>query len=170
MDAKAILRTATAAVFVFSGARCLGQDDHWLTFPQEGDTLGEREGVPQPQLDYSLPDGRITVYKDESIDALDRRLQVHQKADSGGEMDGFRLLIYFDQGRHRSEQKKADFVAAYPHKAYIDYAAPYYRLRVGNFRTRLEAEKFKRELLPSFPTTVVVPDRIELPPLLPLSP
>ena len=52
-------------------------------------------------------------------------------------------------------------------KAYIYYSAPNYRVRVGNFRTELEAEALKFELIAIYPTAIVVGDKIQLPDLTP---
>jgi len=63
-----------------------------------------------------------------------------------------------------AEQQKAYFMSLYPqHKTYVDYLAPNYRVRVGNFRTQLEAEKLKHEIIGAFPTSIVVADKIQLP-------
>jgi len=50
----------------------------------------------------------------------------------------------------------------------MDYSAPNYRVRVGNFRTELEAEALKQELIGIFPTALVVADKIQLPELGPV--
>ena len=75
-------------------------------------------------------------------------------------------VIFFDQDKSVVSQQKANFLSRYHgHKAYIDYVAPNYRVRIGNFRTKLEAEALKAELLTYFPTAVVVEDYIQLPEL-----
>ncbi|MDA7804304.1 SPOR domain-containing protein, partial [Crocinitomix sp.] len=81
-------------------------------------------------------------------------------------INGYRIVIFFDQDKSIVSQQKANFLSRYHgHKAYIDYVAPNYRVRVGNFRTKLEAEALKAELLTYFPTAVVVEDHIQLPEL-----
>ena len=46
---------------------------------------------------------------------------------------------------------------------YLVFGQPYYRLRVGDFRTRLEAEKFFMTLSQDYKKAFVTSDRIQLP-------
>ena len=48
---------------------------------------------------------------------------------------------------------------------YVEYNAPYYYLKVGNFRSHLEAVRLKSELDDKFPTSFIVNEKIFLPPL-----
>lgn len=79
--------------------------------------------------------------------------------------DGYRVQIYFGD-RKNAQDKRGSFIRSYPSKgAYISYLAPNFRLRVGDFRTRLECEKFKQEIAKDYPGSYIVKDKIELPPL-----
>ncbi|MBL7897117.1 MAG: SPOR domain-containing protein [Crocinitomicaceae bacterium] len=115
-------------------------------------------------LDYSAQPGHCEVVKDARIDNIAAFVRAGEESVEGVKMDGYRVLIFFDMSKTTAEQQKAYFMTMYTeHKAYIDYMAPNYRVRVGNFRTQLEAEKLKQELLSLFPTAIVVPDKIQLP-------
>jgi hypothetical protein len=46
--------------------------------------------------------------------------------------------------------------------AYLTFKAPYYRVRVGDFRTKLEAEGFLFQLATNYPNAFTVPDRIQI--------
>ena len=108
----------------------------------------------------------MTFHQDERLDKLEKFVRANEESLDGVLIDGFRVLIYFDQDKTNSEQQKAHFMSIYEqHKAYVDYMAPNYRVRVGNFRTRLEAEQLKQEILMIFPTAIVVADKIQLPSL-----
>ena len=79
-------------------------------------------------------------------------------------MAGYRLQIFYDQEKSSVNQKKADYLARYKEQpAYINYKAPNFRLRVGDFRTRLQAESFMNEIKVDWPDAIVVEDDIELP-------
>ena len=79
-------------------------------------------------------------------------------------IDGYRIQIFFSESRSVAQSQRAGFINTHEnHKAYIDYLAPNYRIRVGNFRTQLQAEKFKQELVSIYPTSIVLKDKIELP-------
>ncbi len=136
-----------------------GQDD-WLKYTSK-DSLSMRN----PDLNFYAKKGKVTVHKDARLDKLSDFVRSGESTPEGVKIDGFRIMIFFDQDKSMVSQQKASFLARYGHlhKAYIDYSAPNYRLRVGNFRTRLEAEGLKAELAGFFPTAVVVEDKIQLP-------
>ncbi|MFW5707738.1 MAG: SPOR domain-containing protein [Bacteroidota bacterium] len=84
-------------------------------------------------------------------------------------MQGFRVQIYSASGnrsRLLTERVKAEFDSTYPGiNSYITYDEPYFKLRVGDFRTRLDAQRFEKELSAEYIYATVVVDRISLPPL-----
>ncbi|MFN3875143.1 MAG: SPOR domain-containing protein, partial [Flavobacteriales bacterium] len=47
--------------------------------------------------------------------------------------------------------------------AYLSWLAPNWRLRVGDCRTRLEAERLLRDVKAQYPGSYIVPDEIEMP-------
>lgn len=144
---------------------CYGfSQDTSLAFPGMTDTLPEVRN----SLDFSGQPGKVTVYKDERIDKIGEFTRSGEGTLDGVKIDGYRVIIFFDMSKSVAEQQKAYFISLYPeHKTYIDYLAPNYRVRVGNFRTELEAQELKQELLPMFPTAIVVPDKIQLPEIAP---
>lgn len=91
-------------------------------------------------------------------------------ASSGsGRTGGYRIQIFADnnprtaknEARTRARNVEARF-AEYP--SYVEYKAPYWRTRVGNFRTADEAERAADEIKEAFPAysreVRVVKDRI----------
>lgn len=156
---KTILIIAT---IFFSGNLVFGQDD-WMTYPvKSSDTLRPKH----VDLKFGAHKGKVTLHQDARIDKLSEFVRTGEETVEGVKIDGYRIVIFFDQDKSIVAQQKANFLARYNgHKAYIDYKAPNYRVRVGNFRTRLEAEALKDELLVYFPTAVVVEDKIQLPEL-----
>ena len=84
-------------------------------------------------------------------------------------MDGYRIQIFFDSGNHsksRAYAKKSNFILKYPHiRAYITYSSPNYRVRVGDFRTKLDAERFKQEIIEDYPSAFSIPEEINMPSL-----
>ena len=64
------------------------------------------------------------------------------------------LLINFNQ-------LKLKFIKLYPDiPVLLEYNEPYYRIRVGNCRTKLEAIKIKRQISKKFPGAYPVPEII----------
>ena len=135
----------------------------WMTFPVKNDTV---QKVKVDTLNYNEKDGTVEVIGDERLEKLEKFVRAGEESIDGVLIDGYRVLIYFDQDKTKSEQQKSHFMNMYnEHTAYIDYLAPNYRVRVGNFRTKLEAEYLKQQILAVFPTAIVVSDKIELPSL-----
>lgn len=102
---------------------------------------------------------------DARIDSL-LRLHVMQNEKFPG-MDGYRIQIYKESGNTALDSALAvreRFMARYPGvPAYISFDEPYYRLRVGDFRTRLEAIRFLKRIKRRYPLAWEIKDEIEFP-------
>ncbi len=84
-------------------------------------------------------------------------------------LTGWRIQIFFDSGAN-SKRKATDalrqFNQRYPdYEAYLSFKEPYYRVRVGDFRSRLEAEGFLRKVQAEYPNAFATNDFINPPPL-----
>jgi hypothetical protein len=94
--------------------------------------------------------GKVLVTKDPQIDSLiARRLELNRAGLTGNNvtLSGFRVQIFSGLDRQVAYSELAKFKTRYPGiSTYISYTQPNYRLRVGDFRTRLEAEKLINEL------------------------
>lgn len=82
-------------------------------------------------------------------------------------LTGWRIQIFFDSGAN-SKKKASDALRAfnerYPEtQAYLSFKEPYYRVRVGDFRTRLEAEGFLRRIQQEYPNAFPTNDFINPP-------
>lgn len=84
-------------------------------------------------------------------------------------VDGYRIHIFIKSGNDallEAEEVKLEFEEKHDNvKAYITFGEPYYRVRVGDFRTRLEAEKFLHKINRTYPNAWVTKDKINLPEL-----
>jgi hypothetical protein len=82
-------------------------------------------------------------------------------------MDGFRIHIYMGAGTdalNQAEELKIEFEEKHEDvPAYITFAEPYYRVRVGDFRTRLEASQFLQQINRKYPNAWVIKEKINLP-------
>ena len=64
----------------------------------------------------------------------------------------------------RMNTLKNDFLQEYPEMgAYVIYQQPNFKLRVGDFKTRLEASKFLTEMQTRFAMAFIVNDEVRLP-------
>lgn len=136
--------------------------DQTLAFPAN-DTLPSDTTV---HLSFNGSEGKVTFKKEKELDEITEFVGKNKDNPENIRTEGFRVQIYFNENKAVALGQKANFMTGYAeHKAYLDYLAPNYRVRVGNFRTKLEAEKLKQELLSVYPTCIIIQDNIELPAL-----
>lgn len=111
--------------------------------------------------------GKVTINQDSQIERI-FNLDILQNARQPG-MHGFRIRIYFDLGqksRKQSEDVSAEFMQNYPGiSVYRSYVSPYYKVSVGDFRTRDNALKLYHQLLKDYPKAFIVPEWVNFPPL-----
>ena len=80
------------------------------------------------------------------------------------EIPGYRLQICFDSDKRVIDEARDRFLKLYPFTAtYVEFNAPHFNLKVGDFRTRLEAEKVKRQIFGEFVICIIHEDLIQLP-------
>lgn len=82
------------------------------------------------------------------------------------EPQGFRVQICTESGnnaRDAANGQKAQFYTKYESKkAYLEWESPNFKVRVGDFKNRLEATLFWKQLNLDFPASYVVMDEIKL--------
>lgn len=115
-------------------------------------------------------DGEIKIVKDKRIEALvEKQSQIIPPA-TKPEIEGYRIQLVFDSDKATINNARAQFVAMFHGiDTYVEFNAPNFILKVGDFRTHLEAEKVKSELNAEFPTSFVIKEKINLPRLDPES-
>jgi len=112
----------------------------------------------------------IIVRKDERIDVLtSKQILVNKRSSmltSSGQYKGFRLQVISTNDREKAFGIKSDLMNRYPEeKAYVMFQSPYFKVRIGNFIKREDANKFRKNLNKLFPQGVfVVEDAIEYTP------
>ena len=116
--------------------------------------------LPAAQTDTTLSkDGSITSINERGIDALISKYEDILKAKNG--IEGWRVQLAFKEKKEDADKIKIDFINLYPEiPAYLGYEAPYYRVRVGNCKTKLEAIKIRDLISKNFPGAYHVPEII----------
>ena len=109
----------------------------------------------------------MNIYQDSAIFAvIDKKLLGEAE-----EMKGFRIQIFSSNrgasARERAFEIKDILITKYPQlvdEIYITYTSPFWKVRIGNFRTREDANQYKESLLDLCPelqsSTYIVPDQI----------
>jgi len=121
------------------------------------------KGYSQP---VSNQEGKIDIIQDSRIPVLiERHIQVNSSL--VGVMDGYRIQIYFDSGtdsKKRAVDVRADFLSKFQGiTAYLSFQEPFFKVRIGDFRIKLEADGQLQKILIHYPNAYVVRDRINYP-------
>jgi hypothetical protein len=108
--------------------------------------------------------GDVEIMKDPRIDGLIRKQGLVTPPATSPQLPGYRVQLFFDADRKKIDDARSKFIAAFPKvDSYVIYNAPNYFLKVGDFRTSLEAERVKETLVKDFPTSFIVKELINLP-------
>ena len=108
--------------------------------------------------------GEVEIIKDSRIDALIEKQGEIIPPASNSQITGYRIQIFFDSDKVKLNSSRGLFISRFPLiDTYTNYNAPNFFLKVGDFRTRLEAEKIKAEIEADFPTSFVVKEKVNLP-------
>jgi hypothetical protein len=79
-------------------------------------------------------------------------------------MLGYRVQICFDPNKSTVEEVRNRFISSYPKiDTYMNFEAPYFSLKVGDFRTQIEAQSFAEKLQGSYSLNIVHKEQINLP-------
>jgi hypothetical protein len=111
----------------------------------------------------------VIVHKDPRVDALARKqasVNAAIKKASARSMKGYRLLVVNTNKRNEAIDAKTKIYTYFPDlKAYLVYQTPYFKLKAGNFKTREEADRYRKTMNSIFPKGVfIVNDMIEITP------
>ena len=110
---------------------------------------------------------KIRIQQDSSISNLIMRHIEKNKRNPG--IEGYRIRIYADLGTHareESEEVKAEFYEKFPEiPVYRRYDDRWYKVYVGDFRSKVEAIKSLKRIRKEYPSAFVVSDKINFPEL-----
>lgn len=111
----------------------------------------------------------VVVHKDPRIDQLvKKQIQINEETtrEARKNTKGFRLLVINTNKRDEALAAKTKVYTYYPElKAYLIYQSPYFKVKVGNFKERKDAEEYQKKLQQYFPKGVfIMNDTIEVKP------
>ena len=121
--------------------------------------------VATASIAFAQSNGSVNVSQDDRIESLISKQRQLYKLDSS--FSGYRIHIFMEIGNEalkHAEDVKKQFEKTFPDiPIYLTYAEPYFRLRAGDFRNRVEAEKCLRRVKPKFKEAFVTADMIYRP-------
>lgn len=109
----------------------------------------------------------IIVRKDPRLDLLTaKQAQINKRSammTSSGQYKGYRIQVISTNSRDRALSIKTELLSRFPdHKTYTSYQSPLFKVRIGNFIRKEDAEQFRKTLSRFYPQGVyVVEDVIE---------
>lgn len=154
----------------------IGFSQGWKTFPKTNEKAQNAEVGKEGVLTDSIPveyvstkkinkRGSVAVTVSSDIKEMDKAYSKISKDDP--KIQGYTIIIYSESGansRNNARIKQTDFTNNYPDiVSYLNWNNPNYEIRVGDFRTKLEAERVLMEIKEEYPSAIVKTERIELP-------
>tara|TARA_B100001142_G_C14334193_1_gene655235 strand:- start:2051 stop:2476 length:426 start_codon:yes stop_codon:yes gene_type:complete len=78
------------------------------------------------------------------------------------EIEGFRVQVFATQDRNKADQLQKELMKKFNEKIYIIFEAPNYKVRIGDFLDRDDAELMRMKLVSSdFPSSWIVRTKIQ---------
>ncbi len=103
--------------------------------------------------------GQIIINEDNEVT---RALEYYKTlANSTDHVNGWRIQLINTDNRRQMEAARSRFSSQYPYlKMTWEHVQPYYRVKVGAYKDKMELEAFLRELKTDFPRAIPVRDKI----------
>ena len=108
---------------------------------------------------------KTEIVQDPRIDQLvSKHIKVNQELVT---MDGFRIQLFSDSGNNsktRAQALQEELMVKYPETGvYLTFKSPNYKIRLGDFRTKLDAQRILNQIAVDYPNAFIVSDQINLP-------
>jgi hypothetical protein len=108
---------------------------------------------------FAQQKGSVKYIQDERIEMLIEKNKSFNTKKKG--IEGYRVQIHFGANRDAAKEIKTKFLSLYSEvEAYEIYQQPNFKIRVGDCRSRFDAEKLQKEIEIDFPNSFVVQDII----------
>ncbi len=102
----------------------------------------------------------VIVHKDPRLDLLvKKQIQINEETSREARRvgKGFRLLVINTNNRDEAIAAKTKVYTYFPElKSYLLYQSPYFKLKVGNFKERKDAEAYQKKTEKYFPKGVFI--------------
>lgn len=116
--------------------------------------LGSSWAIAQDYTTAST--GNVSVVKDGRLDVLIKK-QIYINTLAIRNQSGFRVQVISTNKRGDASEAKARVMHLFSdYRTYLDYQAPYFKVRVGDFKTREEAAELRDKLSDLFSGGVFV--------------
>ena len=118
-----------------------------------------------PGRGFSQNQGKIEVIQDPRVDQLVQKHKTLNEEING--IPGFRIQVFSESGtnsKNKASKVKDDFSNKFPEEVvYLLFQEPNYKIRVGDFRTQLDALGYLHKIQQAYPNAFIVSDKINFP-------
>jgi hypothetical protein len=109
------------------------------------------------QTQFIEPKYAVNKKLDTVLDSIDRHNRARQF------IDGFTIQIYAGMRREDALNAKKNLTASLPDlSSEVEYAQPNFRVKVGKYFTRIDAQADFLAVRRYFPTAIVIPDKVAI--------
>ncbi|MBN1559058.1 SPOR domain-containing protein [candidate division KSB1 bacterium] len=142
-----IFAVIAALLICCGGSHPTVRVDEGVQTPAEKEQWNE-EFDPMTLGDYKLDIDAVKM-TDEAVD-IDKLLRNHQDADTTAgrsQIQGFRVQLISTRNEEEARSVMRNAVISFNEPTYREYDNPYYKIRVGDFRSRYEASKVQEKAI-----------------------
>jgi hypothetical protein len=113
--------------------------------------------VGPKQTQYVEPKYAVNKQLDTVLDSIDR-FNIARKF-----IDGFTIQVYTGLKREDALNAKKSLATSFPDlPSEVEYAQPNFRVKVGKYYNRIDAQKDYAMIKKNFPTAIVIPDKVAI--------
>ena len=124
----------------------------------ESDTQAS-DSQPVQSSKPAISDSPLHVNK--KLDAILDTIAMRNKAVKF--TNGFRIQIYVGNDRKAADDAKIYTYQKYPEIfPYLSYQQPIYKVKIGDFLNRMDAERYYSDIKDLYPSAMILPDRVEI--------
>lgn len=165
---KRLILSVVAVVLPLAGLRAQ------VVVPEGFEVVDSLIYTPVSAIDESLEGKDIWSVMPANVNvsqsaAIADSLARHISLNGSKKVNGYRIRIFFDnkrESRQESEAIERRFRTLFHgYNTYRSFSSPFFKVTVGDFRTKTEANAALREIKPSFPSAFVVKERFRFPAL-----
>ena len=106
----------------------------------------------------------LVIIQDDKIESLVKKRATTKPTHKVFSSEGFRLQLVYSTKKDDVNKERIKFIKKFPKiETYVQYDAPLFFLRVGDFKEKEDAEKFSKDILKIYPEHFIFKTSINLP-------
>ncbi len=114
----------------------------------------------------TIKKGTVTISAPQKVSEYIQQRKLSKQEDSL--VKGYRIQIVITDKRVDAKKAKEKFTNMFPKcPAYLMFDSPHFKVRVGDFKNKIEAQALLFKLIEEYPTLFLVDDKINPPPIEP---